>query len=199
MNRCLLGGSTARSNFGMPGLSGFAGLPSDEAIGRSSHSLLRTKFPIDLAEVRSRLRNDGYWSGELHHLCKDGREVIVDSSMQLFGDETVLEVNRDVTSLRESEARLPINSVNCRFQRRRNREQEPRWRDHKLEQGRFERVFGYAAEEAIGKAILIVIPIDRHDEEKRTILTRIRRGSRTDQFETIRQRKDGSLINLSST
>ena len=42
-----------------------------------------------------------------------------------------------------------------------------------------ERVFGYAAEEAIGKPITIVIPIDRHDEE-RTILTRIRQGERTD-------------------
>ena len=61
-----------------------------------------------------------------------------------------------------------------------------------------ERVFGYAAEEAIGKPITIVIPIDRHDEE-RTILTRIRRGERTDQFETIRQRKDGSLIVISLT
>ena len=97
-----LDGSIEFWNAGAERLYGFA---SDEAIGRSSHSLLRTKFPIDLAEVRSRLRNDGYWSGELHHLCKDGREVIVDSSMQLFGDETVLEVNRDVTSLRESEAR----------------------------------------------------------------------------------------------
>jgi PAS domain S-box-containing protein len=95
-----LDGSIEFWNAGAERLYGFA---LDEAIGRSSHSLLRTKFPIDLAEVRSRLRNDGYWSGELHHLCKDGREVIVDSSMQLFGDDTVLEVNRDVTSLRESD------------------------------------------------------------------------------------------------
>src|SRR4029077_8662844 len=41
------------------------GVVLDEAIGRSSHSLLRTKFPIDLAEVRSRLRNDGYTPSSL--------------------------------------------------------------------------------------------------------------------------------------
>ena len=35
--------------------------------------------------------------GELRHICKDGREVIVDSRMQLLGDETVLEANRDIT------------------------------------------------------------------------------------------------------
>jgi len=39
------------------------------------------------------------WSGELHHTCKDGREVVVDSRMQLLGDGTVLEVNRDVTEV----------------------------------------------------------------------------------------------------
>jgi PAS domain-containing protein len=44
-----------------------------------------------------------------------------------------------------------------------------------------ERVFGYSAEEAIGQPITIVIPEDRHDEE-RQILTRIRRGERIDHY-----------------
>jgi PAS domain S-box-containing protein len=61
-----------------------------------------------------------------------------------------------------------------------------------------ERVFGYTAEEAVGQPITIVIPQDRHSEE-RDILTRIRRGERIDHFETIRQRKHGSLINVSLT
>jgi PAS domain S-box-containing protein len=61
-----------------------------------------------------------------------------------------------------------------------------------------ERVFGYTAEEAIGQPITIVIPQDRLDEE-RGILTRIRRGERIDHFETIRQRKHGSLIVVSVT
>jgi PAS domain S-box-containing protein len=61
-----------------------------------------------------------------------------------------------------------------------------------------ERVFGYSAEEAIGQPITIVIPQDRQDEE-RTILTRIRRGERIDHFETVRQRRHGSLIVVSLT
>jgi two-component system sensor kinase FixL len=65
-------------NAGAEQLYGFA---SNEAIGRTSHALLQTKFPIEFAEVRSRLRNERYWSGELRHICKDGREVIVDSRM----------------------------------------------------------------------------------------------------------------------
>ena len=41
-----------------------------------------------------------------------------------------------------------------------------------------QRVFGYAPEEATGQPITIVIPGDRHNEE-REILTRIRRGERS--------------------
>ena len=61
-----------------------------------------------------------------------------------------------------------------------------------------ERLFGYTAEEAVGKSVTMLIPADRQDEEP-TILDRIRRGERTDHYETIRQRKDGSLIDISLT
>ena len=68
-------------NAGAERLYGFA---PDEAIGRSSHALLQTKFPIEFTDLRSQLQNSHYWSGELRHTCKDGREVIVDSRMQLL-------------------------------------------------------------------------------------------------------------------
>jgi len=61
-----------------------------------------------------------------------------------------------------------------------------------------ERIFGFSAGEAIGQPITIVIPQDRQSEE-REILTRIRRGERIDHFETVRQRKNGSLIVISLT
>ncbi len=61
-----------------------------------------------------------------------------------------------------------------------------------------ERLFGYFAEEVVGKSITIIIPHDRLNEET-GILQRIRRGERIDHFETVRQRKDGSLINVSLT
>jgi PAS domain S-box-containing protein len=64
--------------------------------------------------------------------------------------------------------------------------------------GGAERVFGYSASEAIGQPITLVIPEDRQSEE-REILTRIRRGERIDHFETVRQRKHGSLIIISLT
>jgi PAS domain S-box-containing protein len=61
-----------------------------------------------------------------------------------------------------------------------------------------ERLFGYAADEVIGKPVTILIPAERHDEEP-TILARVRSGDRIDHYETIRQRKDGSTIDISLT
>src|ERR1044072_8474976 len=61
-----------------------------------------------------------------------------------------------------------------------------------------ERIFGYAAEEIIGKPISILIPSDRENEEP-FILDRIRRGERIDHYDTVRKRKDGTLIDIALT
>jgi PAS domain S-box-containing protein len=61
-----------------------------------------------------------------------------------------------------------------------------------------ERTFGYAAEEIIDKSIAILIPPD-HQKEEEAIIERIRRGQRVESFETVRRRKDGSLIDVSLT
>jgi len=180
------------------------GFTRDEAVGRSSHALLQTTFPIDFAELRSQLRNGQSWLGELRHIRKDGGEVVVESRMQLFGDGTVLEANRDITERRKIEVAL------------RESEQRLRWLASIVELSNdaivsknldgiitrwnraAEYVFGYSTREAIGQPITLVIPEDRQSEE-RDILTRIRRGERVDHFETIRQHKNGSLIDVSLT
>ena len=61
-----------------------------------------------------------------------------------------------------------------------------------------ERIFGYTAEEMVGKSITVLFPPDRLDEEPQ-ILARIQRGERVDHFQTVRMRKDGTLINVSVT
>jgi PAS domain S-box-containing protein len=61
-----------------------------------------------------------------------------------------------------------------------------------------ERLFGYTAEEAVGRHITLIIPKGRQDEEA-GILERLKRGERIDHFETLRQRKDGRLLTLSLT
>jgi PAS domain S-box-containing protein len=313
------------------------GFTPGEAIGRFSHALLQTKFPIEFAEFRAELCSSGYRSGELRHICKDGREVVVDSRMQLLSDKTVLEANRDCTEVEALIARQAellrnhaitaakfealfnqsgvfagildlqgyMQKVNdlavdwCGYRREEVLDRPfwdtPWWREAKArirfatqqalaglefreelpywtadgservvdfamhpirdqsgaimflyptgvdisERKRVEadlqdseqrlryvaaivessddaivsknldgiitswnrgaeRIFGYTAEEAVGQSIMIVIPEDRQNEE-REILTRIRRGKRIDHFETVRQRRHGSLINVSLT
>ena len=332
-----LDGSVEFWNAGAERLYGFA---PDEAVGRSSHVLLQTKFPIEITKLRSKLLNERYWSGELRHVCKDGHEVTVDSRMQLLGDDTVLEVNRDVTQLKilniqQAALLRELTATTAKFEALFNQSgifagildlqgyvrevnklsvdacgytkeqvlnqpfwETPWWRgseevkarirfatdqaasgsvfreqlrywvadgserivdfamhpirdqsgaimflhptgiditEHKQAEAALreseqrlrwlasivessddaiisknldgiitswnsgaERVFGYTAEEAIGQPITIVIPQDRRDEE-RSILTRIRRGERIDHFATVRQRKHGSLIDVSLT
>ncbi len=332
-----LDGSIEFWNVGAQRLYGFA---RGEAVGRSSHTLLQTEFPVEFTELRSQLVDRGHWSGELRHICKDGREVTVDSRMQLLGDDTVLEVNRDLTEVKALNVRQAtllqelgattakfealfnqsgifagildlqgyVREVNklsveaCGYTKEqvlnrpfwdtawwrgseemkakirfatdqaasgfvfreelrywvadgservvdfamhpirdqsgavmflhptgiditerkqaeaalRESEQRLRWLASIVESSDdaiisknldgiitswnsgAERVFGYTAQEAIGQPITIVIPKDRQEEE-RAILTRIRRGERIDHFETIRQRKHGSLIVVSLT
>ena len=61
-----------------------------------------------------------------------------------------------------------------------------------------ERIFGYSAEEMVGRPIQTIIPPDRAEEEPQ-ILARLRRGERVDHFETVRVRKDGRQIEVSVT
>jgi PAS domain S-box-containing protein len=180
------------------------GFTSEEAIGHSSHALLQTKFPIEFSEWIRQLRNERYCSGELRHICKDGREVIVESRQQLLRDSTVIEVNRDVTERTQIKADLRESEQQLRFLASIVQSSDDAIVSKNLDgiitswNKGAERVFGYTAEEVIGQPITIVIPQDRQDEE-RTILTRIRRGERIEHFETVRQRKYGSLIWVSLT
>ena len=61
-----------------------------------------------------------------------------------------------------------------------------------------ERMFGYTAAEIVGRPIRLIIPADRQSEEDQVLAT-IRAGNSVEHFETIRQRKDGSLIEISLT
>lgn len=61
-----------------------------------------------------------------------------------------------------------------------------------------ERLFGYTAEEAIGQPVTMLMPADRVHEEA-VILQRIRRGEHLEHYESVRRRKNGSLLDVSLT
>src|SRR5215470_14283802 len=59
-----------------------------------------------------------------------------------------------------------------------------------------ERLFGYRAEEIVGKPITVLVPADRHKEEL-GIIERLRQGERVFRYETVYLRKDGTALNVS--
>ncbi len=61
-----------------------------------------------------------------------------------------------------------------------------------------ERIFGYTASEAVGQHISLIIPVNRRDEET-VIIERIKRGERIEHFDTVRIRKDKTLLDISLT
>jgi len=79
---------------------------AEEAIGRVSHELLRTRSPIALQEVESQIAREGSWYGELTHTTRHGRTVVVESRhvrVEYSGEIYALETNRDVTERKAHE------------------------------------------------------------------------------------------------
>jgi PAS domain S-box-containing protein len=86
------------------------GYTSSEAVGRISHELLQTEFPLPLEEIRSTLSAGGRWQGELVHVAKDGRRIHVAAQWILQRRRrqeraSVIEVTTDVTAQRLIEER----------------------------------------------------------------------------------------------
>ena len=84
------------------------GYTKAEALGRNSHELLQTEFPVPLWMIDRLLRTAGVWEGELHHRTRDGGSVYVASQWVLYRNAhgtpiRVLEVNTDITAWRHAE------------------------------------------------------------------------------------------------
>jgi two-component system CheB/CheR fusion protein len=85
------------------------GFLADEARGQAPLRLLKTEFPLPVADVAATLRERGQWEGELKQRTKSGNTITVSSKLLLMrgddGVDRVLESNRDITESRAAEAR----------------------------------------------------------------------------------------------
>jgi PAS domain S-box-containing protein len=80
----------------------------DEAMGKQSHTLLKTQFPSPAQSIQCQLLQEKFWEGELVHTRRDGTRIMVASRWVLQTDETgdptaILEINNDITARREAE------------------------------------------------------------------------------------------------
>ena len=90
------------------GASRLYGYSQEEALGRVSHDLLQTEFPMPLPEIEKALNIKGVWEGELVHRTRDGQRLVTASQWVLHRDARnapirILEVNADITALRRAE------------------------------------------------------------------------------------------------
>jgi PAS domain S-box-containing protein len=87
------------------------GWTAAEAIGRVTHELLQTRFPVSLEAVDMALREQGEWEGELTHITHKGTPIVVTSRQSLRrarhgADAAILEINRDITERKQAEEAL---------------------------------------------------------------------------------------------
>ena len=87
------------------------GWTAEGAIGKSSHELLQTVFPIPVDDIRAELLRTGRWEGELRKTKADGTQVVVASRWSLRRDEhgravAILETNNDITERKRREEEI---------------------------------------------------------------------------------------------
>jgi PAS domain S-box-containing protein len=87
------------------------GWTAEEAIGKHSHQLLQTDFPIPIDEIRAELLRAGRWDGELRKTKADGSRVVVASRWSLRRDErgqavAILETNNDISDRKRREEEI---------------------------------------------------------------------------------------------
>jgi len=100
-----------RIEFWNRGAERLYGCPQQEAIGRITHILFQTIFPVSLERVMEQVFREGTWRGELIHSCCGGPSLVVDSRWVLRRDGSgqpcaILEIGRDITDRKRAEEAL---------------------------------------------------------------------------------------------
>jgi PAS domain S-box-containing protein len=87
------------------------GWTAEEALEKTTESLLKTEYPRAVEEIKARVLAHGHWEGELVHTRKDGERLFIASNWVLHRDEhdkpkAILEVNNDITERKQAEKEI---------------------------------------------------------------------------------------------
>ena len=105
-----------RITFWNSGAVAMYGWTVEEAVGKNIHELLKTTFPESREALRAALMKNGIWEGELIHVSKTGKPIVVTSKHVLQRDGVgepirILEINRDITSRKLMEQELKLSQA----------------------------------------------------------------------------------------
>jgi two-component system, cell cycle sensor histidine kinase and response regulator CckA len=182
-----------------PFLFNLLGFSRDEMIGKTVGELSPFKDIEPNKLMLERLQTDGYVRYEdLPMETRDGRKIAVEfvSNVYRAGECDVIQCNiRDITERKATEKERSRLAAIIEY----SEDSVVSTTANGVVVGwnhGAERLYAYTAEEMIGRSISILFPPDHHAEYLR-ILKKIRNGQTVPSFDTVRQRKDGSLINVS--
>lgn len=191
-----------RITFWNHGAEEIYGWRGDEALGKNLYELLETEFSEPLEQIVEKLGLHNRWTGEITQRRRDGTHITVATRWALDRNAqgmsaSILQTDNDISERLEAEkakARLAaiVESSDDAIVSKDLEGLIKTWNRGA------ERLFGYAAEETIGKPVTMLIPPERFGEE-REILQRIRRGESVEHYETVRLRKDGAVLDISLT
>jgi PAS domain S-box-containing protein len=197
----LLDVDTGRITDVNPFLVELLGFSHDAMVGKTVGELSPFKDIEENKVMLSRLQKDGYVRYENLPLeTRDGRKKAVEfvSNVYQAGDKKVIQCNvRDITERKRTEAALLrlaaiVESSDDAIIGKDLNGVITSWNSGA------EKIFGYTAGEIVGTSIMRLIPIDRQGEENQ-ILEQVKCGESVEHFDTVRQTKDGRLIDISIT
>ena len=195
----ILDEETGRINDVNPFLFKLLGFSREEMLGKTVGELSPFKDMESNKIMLERLQTAGYVRYEdLPLETRDGRKIAVEFVSHVYqaGEHKVIQCNiRDITDRKAAEkerSRLAaiieysedavvsktINGIVIGW-------------NHSAE-----RLYGYTAEEMMGRSISILYPADRYQEYQR-VMEAVRSGQTVPPFDTLRRRKDGTLISIS--
>ena len=142
------------------------GWSREEALGKITHTLLKTKPRLPFVEIESELHEQRYWEGELVHTTKAGQEITVASRWVLQCDAhgnatSIFEINNDITVRKEAERALKESEAHLRalfeFAPDAIITSEPTGAISEVN-SQTEKLFGYVRNELVGHKIEMLIP-----------------------------------------